>query len=102
MQADLAQRIAAHPKYRELKTKRSSFGWVLTVAMMVVYYGFILLVAFDKELLATRMGQGVMTWGMPIGLFVIIFTVVITAIYVRRANSEFDQLTDDINKAVLK
>ena len=102
MQADLAQRIAAHPKYRELKAKRSSFGWVLTVAMLVVYYGFILLVAFDKELLATRMGQGVMTWGMPIGLFVIIFTVVITAIYVRRANSEFDQLTDDINKAVLK
>ena len=102
MQADLAQRIAAHPKYRELKAKRSSFGWVLTVAMLVVYYGFILLVAFDKELLATRMGQGVMTWGMPIGLFVILFTVVITAIYVRRANSEFDQLTDDINKAVLK
>jgi len=102
MQADLAQRIAAHPKYRELKAKRSSFGWVLTVAMLVVYYGFILLVAFDKELLATRMGQGVMTWGMPIGLFVIVFTVVITAIYVRRANSEFDQLTDDINKAVLK
>ena len=102
MQADLAQRIAAHPKYRELKAKRSSFGWVLTVAMLVVYYGFILLVAFDKELLATRMGQGVMTWGMPIGLFVILFTVVITAIYVRRANSEFDQLTDDINKAVMK
>ncbi|MFT3819149.1 MAG: DUF485 domain-containing protein [Rubrivivax sp.] len=102
MQADLAQRIAAHPKYRELKAKRSSFGWVLTVAMLVVYYGFILLVAFDKELLAKRIGEGVMTWGMPIGLFVIVFTVVITAIYVKRANSEFDQLTDDINKAVLK
>ncbi len=102
MQADVAQRIAALPKYQELRAKRSSFGWALTVAMLVVYYGFILLVAFDKELLATRIGNGVMTWGMPIGLFVILFTVVITAIYVKRANSEFDQLTDDINKAVLK
>ncbi|MBS0592673.1 MAG: DUF485 domain-containing protein [Proteobacteria bacterium] len=102
MENDLAQRIASNPKYQELKAKRSSFGWKLTIAMLVVYYGFILLIAFDKELLATRMGSGVMTWGMPIGLAVIVFTIVITAIYVRRANSEFDQLADQINKAVLK
>ena len=102
MDDDLTRRIASHPKYQELKAKRSSFGWKLTIAMMVVYYGFILLIAFDKQLLATRIGSGVMTWGMPIGLFVIVFTIVITAIYVRRANSEFDKLTDDITKAVLK
>ncbi|MFO1327377.1 MAG: DUF485 domain-containing protein [Rubrivivax sp.] len=102
MQADLAQRIAAHPKYQELKSKRTSFGWTLTIAMLVVYYGFILLVAFNKEFLSQKLGAGVMTMGMPIGLGVIVFTIVITAIYVRRANSEFDQLSDDINKAVLK
>jgi uncharacterized membrane protein (DUF485 family) len=102
MQADLAQRIAANPKYQELKSKRTSFGWVLTIAMMVVYYGFILLVAFKKDFLASRLGEGVMTMGMPIGLGVIVFTIVITAIYVKRANSEFDQLSEDINKAVLK
>jgi len=102
MQADLAQRIAAHPKYQELKTKRTSFGWVLTVAMLVVYYGFILLVAFNKEFLSQRLGEGVMTMGMPVGLAVIVFTIVITAIYVKRANGEFDQLSDDINKAVMK
>lgn len=102
MPSDLAQRIAAHPKYQELKAKRTSFGWTLTIAMMVVYYGFILLVAFNKEFLATRLGAGVMTVGMPIGLAVIVFTIVITAIYVRRANSEFDDLSDAVNKAVLK
>lgn len=102
MEDDLTRRIASHPKYQELKAKRSSFGWWLTAAMMVVYYGFILLVAFDKQLLATRIGEGVTTLGMPIGLAVIVFTIVITAIYVRRANNEFDQLSDDITKAVLK
>ena len=102
MEDDLAQRIASHPKYQELKAKRSSFGWWLTIAMLVVYYGFILLVAFDKQLLAKRIGDGVMTLGMPIGLGVIVFTIVITAIYVRRANSEFDKLSDDVTKAVLK
>ena len=100
MQADLVQRIAAHPKYQELKAKRSRFGWALTIAMMVVYYGFIVLVAFDKQLLATRIGDGVMTLGMPIGLAVIVFTVVITAVYVRRANSEFDKLSDEVSRAV--
>lgn len=98
----LARRIESHPSYQKLKARRSSFGWWLAGSMMVVYYGFILLVAFDKPLLASRIGSGVTTLGMPIGLGVILFTVLITAIYVRRANAEFDALADDVNKAVLK
>ncbi len=102
MELDLTARILSDPRYQELKTKRSRLGWWLTLAMMVVYYGFILLVAFDKPFLATRLGAGVTTIGMPIGLGVIVFTVVITAIYVRRANSEYDTLTEQIGKRVLK
>jgi uncharacterized membrane protein (DUF485 family) len=102
MDADLVTRIASHPKYHELRAKRTSFGWWLTLAMMVVYYGFILLVAFNKPFLSQRLGDGVMTVGIPLGFGVIVFTVVITAYYVRRANSEFDDLTDTIRKAVLK
>ncbi len=100
MQEDLVQRIAAHPKYQELKTRRTRLGWRLTLAMMLVYYGFILLVAFNKEWLATRLGDGVMTRGIPLGLAVIVFTIVITGIYVRRANREFDTLSEEIRKAV--
>jgi uncharacterized membrane protein (DUF485 family) len=99
---DLTARILRNPKYHELKTKRSRLGWWLTLAMMVVYYGFILLVAFNKPFLATRLGEGVTTVGMPIGLGVIIFTVIITAIYVNRANSEYDTLSDQIAKDALK
>ena len=102
MQDDLVQRIAAHPKYQELKAKRTSLGWTLTILMMIVYYGFILLVAFKKDFLAQRLGDGVMTVGMPIGLGVILFTVLITVIYIRRANSEYDTLAARIQKAVLK
>jgi uncharacterized membrane protein (DUF485 family) len=102
MELELARRIAAHPKYQELKRKRTSFGWWLTLAMMVVYYGFILLVAFNKEFLSQRLGAGVMTVGIPLGFGVIVFTIIITAIYVRRANSEYDDLAADIAKAVLK
>lgn len=102
MQAELAQRIAAHPKYQELKAKRTSLGWWLTLAMMVVYYGFILLVAFNKPFLSQRLGDGVMTMGIPVGFGVIVFTIVITAFYVQRANSQYDDLTEAIRKGVLK
>ena len=102
MELELAKRIASHPKYRELKAKRTSFGWWLTLAMMVVYYGFILLVAFNKEFLSQRLGAGVMTIGIPIGFGVIIFTILITALSVRRANGEYDDLADAVAKAVLK
>jgi uncharacterized membrane protein (DUF485 family) len=102
MEEDLVKKIKSNPNYQKLVSTRSSFGWTLTWIMMIVYYGFIMLIAFDKELLATRMGAGVMTWGLPIGLFVIIFTVVITGFYVRRANDEFDTLTAQIRKEVMK
>jgi len=102
MDNDLILRIANHPSYKELKAKRTSFGMRLTLAMMVVYYGFVLLVAFNKPLLATRLGDGVTTYAMPIGFGVIIFTILITAVYVRRANREYDDLAEQISKAVLK
>jgi uncharacterized membrane protein (DUF485 family) len=102
MEIDLASKIANHPKYKELRAKRTGFGWWLTLAMMVVYYGFIMLVAFNKPFLSQRLGDGVMTVGIPLGFGVIVFTVIVTAYYVRRANSEFDDLTDTIRKAVLK
>ena len=102
MSDPIVDKIQSHPKYLELKRKRNSFGWLLTILMMVVYYGYIALIAFDKPFLAQRIGDGVMSLGVPIGLGVIIFTVVITAIYVRRANGEFDELTTAILKDVSK
>ncbi len=102
MASDLTTRILNDPNYQLLKARRTRFGWSLTIAMLVVYYGFILLVAFDKSFLLTRLGAGVTTIGMPIGLAVIVFTVIITAIYVRRANREYDALTELIAKAALE
>jgi uncharacterized membrane protein (DUF485 family) len=102
MQDDLITRVTSNPKYQELKSKRATFGWLLTLSMMVVYYGFILLVAYNKPLLATKIGAGVITLGMPLGIGVLVFTIIVTNIYVRRANSEFDDLTAQVVKAALK
>jgi uncharacterized membrane protein (DUF485 family) len=90
---DVTERIQANPKYQELRRKRNLFGWSLAVAMMVVYYGYIALIAFNKPFLSQPIGGGVTTIGIPIGMGVIVFTILITAYYVRRANGEFDALT---------
>ena len=98
----MVERIERNPKYQQLKSTRNRFGWTLTILMLIVYYGYIGLIAFDKELLATPIGAGVTTLGIPIGLAVIVFTVIITGIYVRRANNEFDAATRDILKDATK
>ena len=95
-------RIRSNPKYAELKQKRGGFGWMLTLLMMVVYYGYIALIAFNKPFLAQPIGAGVTSLGIPIGMGVIVFTIVITGIYVRRANTEFDALTAEILKDAAK
>ncbi|TKD14655.1 DUF485 domain-containing protein [Rhodobacter capsulatus] len=102
MQDTMLERIARSPAYHTLKTKRLRFGWLLTIAMLLVYYGFITVIAFRKDLLAVPLGEGVMTWGIPIGFGVILFTIVVTAIYVFRANNEYDELTAQVKREVLK
>jgi uncharacterized membrane protein (DUF485 family) len=62
---------------------------VLTIAMMVVYFGFILLVAFNKPLLATPVGPG-LSLGMLLGVLVILSAWVLIWIYVRWANTHYD------------
>lgn len=102
MQQDLVHAIKSNPKYHELISKRRSFAWILAVVMLVIYYGFILIVAFGKEFLGQPLWAGsVTTVGIPIGLGVIISAFVLTGIYVSRANSEFDRLNREIKEEVL-
>jgi uncharacterized membrane protein (DUF485 family) len=88
--------IAEDPQFQELVARRSGFAWVLSLIMLIIYLGFILLIAFAPQLLGTPIGDRVTTIGIPIGLLVIISAFVLTGIYVNRANSEFDALTAKI------
>jgi len=90
--------ISQNPKFQKLIKTRSRYSCALTLMMLLVYFGYIYLVAFNKDFLARPIGSGVTTLSIPIGLGVILFTIIITAIYVRRANSEFDDLTQEILK----
>ena len=91
------EKITGNPKYQELVQSRASLGWMLSIAMLVIYFGFILLVAYAKGFLATPLVAGsVTTWGILIGLFVIVSAFILTGIYVVKANARYDALTRDI------
>lgn len=91
MDAQDVRRIKDSQAFRELERKRNSFSGTLTVVMLVIYFGFIFLVAFAGGFVATPV-SGPITLAFPLGLGVILSAVVLTGVYVLRANTEFDAL----------
>lgn len=77
-------------RYRQLVKHRSRFAWLLTALMLVIYFGYILLIAFQREFLARPIGDGVTSLGIPLGIGVILAGIGLTAIYVSYANRIFD------------
>ncbi len=101
MKKEMVDAIKNDPDFIQLVKTRSSFAWTLTIIMLVIYFGFVLTIAFDPSILGTPLSEGsVTTVGIPVGVGVIVIAFVLTGIYVRRANGEFDELTARIkNKA---
>ncbi len=99
MKKEFVDIIKDDPNYRDLVAKRTSFSLKLTAAMLIVYFTFILTIAFEPSLLSIPLSEGsVTTIGIPLGVFVILFAFVLTGIYTYRANGEFDNLSKKINQ----
>ena len=94
--------IMSHPRFVELTTSRSKLGWTLATIMWIVYFGFILLVAFNKDdghILSTKISQGSTTSLAIVGGFaILVFTFLITALYVMVANTRFDRITSELHE----
>jgi uncharacterized membrane protein (DUF485 family) len=81
-----------NPDFQELERTRGRLGWTLTAIMLVVYFGFVLMVAFAPGVMATPV-FGTISLGFPLGLGVILCAIALTGFYVLRANDAFDTLT---------
>jgi uncharacterized membrane protein (DUF485 family) len=90
--------IRADPRYQQLVRARRGLGVCLTLAMLVTYFGFVLVVAFFPGILAIKLGDGVMTLGIPTGIGVILVAFGLTGFYVWRANATFDRLAREIRR----
>ena len=96
------QRIERDPNYIKLVAERTSLGVTLSIAMMAIYFGFILLVAFAPGFLGASLAGGVTTIGIPIGILVILSAFALTGFYVNRANGSYDVLTQQIVRETQK
>jgi uncharacterized membrane protein (DUF485 family) len=97
MEDQTIARVRRHPKFAELTEKRSRYAWSLSIVMLAIYYGFILVVAFTPQTLGISIAPGaVTTIGIPIGILIIVSAFVLTGLYVRRANAEFDALVQQV------
>lgn len=95
------RRVADNPTFQTLVSERTRFGWILTFLMLLVYFGFIGLIAFDKALLATKV-SGTASLGLFLGVGVIVFAFILTGIYVTRANTRFDALASELARSLVR
>lgn len=82
--------VAADANYQALVRRRARLGWWLSAVIFVAFAGYLLLIAFDKALLGTPIGDGVTSIGIPIGLGLILLAILLTGAYVAHANRHHD------------
>ncbi|MBL8438251.1 MAG: DUF485 domain-containing protein [Zoogloeaceae bacterium] len=103
MSSQIYQKVRANPRFADLAAKRSSFALLLTAIVLVSYYALMMLVAFAPDVLRTPISQGgVLTIGVPIGAVIIIGSWLLTGLFVRRANGEFDRINEEIIREASK
>jgi uncharacterized membrane protein (DUF485 family) len=100
MNDELVERIKANPNYQELVKKRTSFALKLGIFVLVMFYAYILTIAFNPTVLGTRIGEGVMTIAFPVAAAIIVISFITTLIYVSRANNEYEDLTEKVREDV--
>lgn len=101
MKKEMIEKIKNDPDFIRLTANRSRFAWTLSLVILIIYFGFVLTIAFDPSILGTPLSAGsVTTVGIPVGIGVIVSAFVLTGIYVKRANGEFDELTRRIKEKV--
>lgn len=96
MSEKIYARIRSNPKFHQLVKTRTRFAVILSLIVCVIFYGFVLLVAFNPEFIGQRLGTGYITVGIAVGLFQFIFFWLLIWLYVHRANGEFDRLNEEI------
>jgi uncharacterized membrane protein (DUF485 family) len=96
-----ARRIENDPNYQKLVSERKSFAWTLTIITLVMYYGFLALGAFFPTVFVVPV-LGSITLGIVLGVAIILASILLTWIYIVRANGEYDDLTRAIVSANLR
>ncbi len=103
MSESISNKIQQNPKYLALASRRGRLAWTLSAIVCVIFYGFILMIAFTPGILTAPISAGsVIPVGLPLGVAVIVVCCVLTGIYVYEANRVFDPMFEEIVKEASK
>lgn len=81
--------------FQAVARRRWRVATSLTMAMVAIYFGFILLVAFDKPLLGKLVRPG-LSLGILLGALVIVLSWILTWYYVRWTNRHYDRALHEL------
>ena len=92
-----AHQILDDPEFKKLVKQKNAVSTVLTIVELVLYFGFIALIAYNKPFLAQKMSEGsAITIGIPIAVGVIFLSWILTGIYVFWANNKYDAMVKSV------
>ena len=101
MSSESAHKILNDAEFRSLASQKNTVSLILTIIELVLYFGFIGLIAYDKSFLAEKIAEGsAITIGIPIAVGVIVLSWVLTGIYIFWANSSYDEMVKRVKKRV--
>jgi uncharacterized membrane protein (DUF485 family) len=93
--------ILDDPDFKDLSRQKFIISTILTILELVLYFGFIALIAFRKDLLGIKISEGsAITIGIPIAVATIVGSWVLTGVYIWWANSKYDVLVNKVKEKV--
>jgi uncharacterized membrane protein (DUF485 family) len=92
-----AHELIEDPDFKDLSAQKNLISIILTILELVIYFGFIALIAFNKPFLAKKLSEGsAITIGIPIAVGTILGSWILTGIYIQWANSKYDKLVSKV------
>ena len=89
------------PDFKHLVSTKNTISWILTVLELVLYFGFIALIAYNKPFLAQKLNAATKTTiGIPIAVGTILLSWVFTGIYIFWANTKYDKMVKDLKDKI--
>jgi uncharacterized membrane protein (DUF485 family) len=93
------QEILEDSDFKSLSAQKNTISVILTILELVLYFGFIALIAFNKPFLASKL-SGAISIGIPIAVGTIVLSWVFTGIYIFWANNTYDVLVNKVKEKI--
>jgi uncharacterized membrane protein (DUF485 family) len=93
------EEILEDSDFKSLSSQKNTISVILTILELVLYFGFIALIAFNKAYLSQKF-SGAITIGIPIAVGTIFLSWVFTGIYIFWANNKYDVLVKKVKEKI--